>query len=290
MELSSLAGSSIESVEDLVQLVEKLGAAMPPTTEIILHDFANMSATVVAVSGSVTGRRVGDPPTDLLLSHVASGADRDLYYYRTMLPDGRELSSSTIVLRSAEGRPLGAICVNNDLSLWRSVADLAAMATQRERRVEFTDSTSEQIENSSADPLSRLGALVRRRSASSTSEGLATSRLDSEAIPLSDDEVRRGTPPGSGHEVQESFPHSIGELANTMVAQSIQSVGIPITDMRKKHKMAIVADLQTRGIFQLRESVDEIAAALHVSRFTIYKYLNEIEALGGNVPADLDTG
>ncbi|WP_215817388.1 transcriptional regulator [Pimelobacter sp. 30-1] len=255
MGLESLAGPTTQSLGDLASLVERLGAALPPTTEIILHDFSNMSATVVAVSGSVTGRRVGDPPTDLLLSHVANGAERDLYYYRTVLPDGRELSSSTIVVRSVDGEPIGAICVNNDLSPWRSVAELAAMATQREQRAVFA--------SAGPDEPDVAPAAIRQTPPDPGGPRPAVGAPQAPATPHS--------------EIRESFPRSIGELANTMVARSIESVGLPVSVMRKKHKMAIVADLRARGIFQLRESVDEIAAALQVSRFTIYKYLNELE-------------
>ena len=47
--------------------------------------------------------------------------------------------------------------------------------------------------------------------------------------------------------------------------------------MHKRHKLAVVADLRDRGFFLLKESVDTAAAALDVTRFTIYNYLNELE-------------
>jgi len=46
--------------------------------------------------------------------------------------------------------------------------------------------------------------------------------------------------------------------------------------MQKRHKIAVVNDLKDRGFFMLKESVEMAAAALQVTRFTIYNYLNEL--------------
>ncbi|GAB96287.1 putative transcriptional regulator YheO [Kineosphaera limosa] len=48
--------------------------------------------------------------------------------------------------------------------------------------------------------------------------------------------------------------------------------------MQKRHKLAVVGDLKERGFFMLKESVETAASALAVTRFTIYNYLNEIDA------------
>ncbi|MGI8880727.1 MAG: helix-turn-helix domain-containing protein [Jatrophihabitans sp.] len=54
--------------------------------------------------------------------------------------------------------------------------------------------------------------------------------------------------------------------------------------MKKRHKMRVVAGLEARGMFMLRDAVDTIAAALKVTRYTIYNYLNEIAADRGAAP------
>ncbi|HOA89371.1 helix-turn-helix transcriptional regulator [Propioniciclava tarda] len=70
----------------------------------------------------------------------------------------------------------------------------------------------------------------------------------------------------------------IDRLADKLLAQAIRTHGVPVELMQKRHKLAIVRDLQAGGFFALRESVETAARALGVTRFTIYNYLNEIGA------------
>ncbi|MGX9899123.1 helix-turn-helix domain-containing protein [Arthrobacter sp. SA17] len=50
--------------------------------------------------------------------------------------------------------------------------------------------------------------------------------------------------------------------------------------MRKEHKVQVVAELERRGFFLVKQAAETAAIALGVTRFTIYNYLNE---LGGEV-------
>ena len=74
----------------------------------------------------------------------------------------------------------------------------------------------------------------------------------------------------------ERFAQDIDELAQHLLAEAIEASGAPVDLMQKKHKMAVVNDLKERGFFMLKESVEMAAAALQVTRFTIYNYLNEL--------------
>ena len=46
--------------------------------------------------------------------------------------------------------------------------------------------------------------------------------------------------------------------------------------MRKEHKVEVVAELDRRGFFLIKQAAETAAAALGVTRFTIYNYLNEV--------------
>ncbi len=84
--------------------------------------------------------------------------------------------------------------------------------------------------------------------------------------------------PSAGAEDRgEDFVNDVDELAQHLVAQAITAVDVPLDLMQKRHKMTVVEDLKDRGFFMLKESVEMAAAALGVTRFTIYNYLNEIE-------------
>jgi predicted transcriptional regulator YheO len=223
-------------------LVERLGRAILPTTEIVLHDLRKLPHSIVALAGNVTDRGIGDPPTDVLLAHLVGGAHGDLLGYPTLLPDGRQLVCSTIILRAASGEPIGALCINNDVTHWlllRGVADSALGA---------------------GHPLEALVAGIRA--------------IESPATGMS----WGGSLPVSG----ERFARSITELADHMISRCIEEVGIPVPLMKKEHKLRVVAALQDQGMFLIRDSVETVATSLEVSRFTIYNYLNEIGAGQGD--------
>jgi len=79
-----------------------------------------------------------------------------------------------------------------------------------------------------------------------------------------------GQPPG------EKFFPDIDELAQHLLAEAIDACGAPVDLMQKRHKIAVVKDLKDGGFFMLKESVEMVAQALQVTRFTVYNYLNEL--------------
>ena len=70
----------------------------------------------------------------------------------------------------------------------------------------------------------------------------------------------------------------VRQLAALLVSQAIAAAGVPVSAMKKKHKVGVVLELKHRGFFMLRDAVDMISESLAVTRFTIYNYLNEIAA------------
>jgi hypothetical protein len=59
-----------------------------------------------------------------------------------------------------------------------------------------------------------------------------------------------------------------------MIAAVEQELGASLDDLTREDKQAAVQMLHDRGAFELRRSVEAVAEAMGVSRFTIYNYLN----------------
>jgi len=57
-----------------------------------------------------------------------------------------------------------------------------------------------------------------------------------------------------------------------------RELGAPLADLDRVDKQRAVKLLSDRGAFGLRRSVEQVAEALGVSRFTVYNYLNRPEA------------
>jgi predicted transcriptional regulator YheO len=221
------AGNATEAGTELVrsdprlmlfaELVPVIASVLPGNSEVIVHDFVRMPNSIIALAGDITGRQVGGPATNYLLSKVASGKFTDELAYVTKLPDGRQLRSSTKIIRSDDGRPVGALCINVDLSMWRVARTII--------------------------------------------DGL---------IGLGDAGAPESSPP------REEFARNVEELAEDLIEQALAEVDMPIAAMKKRHKLAVVAVLEERGFFLIKDAVDTIAERLGVTRFTIYNYLNEI--------------
>ena len=100
-----------------VPLVEGIAGLLGPTCEVVLHDLAAMPHSIVAIeNGHVTGRRSGDAPTDQMLRSLRNADETpDVRLYLTSR-DGKLLKSLAVTLRGDDGRPLGVLGVNLDIS------------------------------------------------------------------------------------------------------------------------------------------------------------------------------
>ncbi|MFV0127040.1 helix-turn-helix domain-containing protein [Streptomyces sp. HMX112] len=66
--------------------------------------------------------------------------------------------------------------------------------------------------------------------------------------------------------------------------------GMPLSELDRKTKQAVVRALEARGAFSVRHGVETVAGALGVSRFTVYNYLNRENAARGGREGSGGTG
>ncbi|EOD64475.1 aminotransferase class V-fold PLP-dependent enzyme [Amycolatopsis vancoresmycina] len=84
------------------------------------------------------------------------------------------------------------------------------------------------------------------------------------------------SPGGNGE--PETFPPDVDSLQRFLVDRAVTKAGIPVDLMKKRHKAAVVRELDEAGYFLIKDAVDHLAGRLDVTRYTIYNYLNEIRA------------
>lgn len=84
-------------------------------TEVVLHSLDIRHPSIIKiVNGHVTGRTVGAPITNFVLDKLARKEDLSQPYF-TKSPKGRNLRSTTTILRNPQGEAIGTLCVNIDL-------------------------------------------------------------------------------------------------------------------------------------------------------------------------------
>jgi predicted transcriptional regulator YheO len=81
---------------------------------------------------------------------------------------------------------------------------------------------------------------------------------------------------GRAERVVEAFPGDVDTLQRLLVERAVADVAVPVELMKKSHKSQVVKVLDDAGYFLIKDSVDHLAGALDVTRYTIYNYLNEI--------------
>jgi uncharacterized protein YqgV (UPF0045/DUF77 family) len=108
----------------------------------------------------------------------------------------------------------------------------------------------------------------------SRSRGLLRVEFDLGAVEGADSVLRALAPATLGtDQTAGSFTHVDRALAELITLAEVQ-VGKPLGEMSRAEKQQVVRFLDERGAFALRKSVETVADALGVSRFTVYNYLD----------------
>ncbi len=99
--------------------------------EVVVHDLeaADPSHSIVAIeNGHVTGRKLGDGPSHVVLEALHAGEERleDRLAYLTKTADGKILKSSTVFIRDDHGHTVGIFAVNYDITILRAMGDTIA--------------------------------------------------------------------------------------------------------------------------------------------------------------------
>ncbi len=74
----------------------------------------------------------------------------------------------------------------------------------------------------------------------------------------------------------EKFSTDIDSLMNRIYEDTIKSVNIPTDRLTQPEKIKIISELEKRGIFKLKGSVQFISKKLSCSAASIYRYIGEI--------------
>lgn len=113
----------MKSIQDelpfLQQILTLISKQFGSKCEVVLHDLTrDYNNTIVDIrNGYITNRKVGGCGSNLGLEVLrGSIVDGDRYNYVTTLSDGKMLRSSSIYLKDDDGKIIGSICVNYDIT------------------------------------------------------------------------------------------------------------------------------------------------------------------------------
>ena len=108
-------------LEMLKQIAAALAAQFGSNCEVVVHDLSaqNTEHHIVHIeNGHVTGRRIGDGPSKIVMEYILHGDEdpQDQLAYLTRTPDGKILKSSTVYIRNSKGKVTAILSINYDIS------------------------------------------------------------------------------------------------------------------------------------------------------------------------------
>lgn len=74
-------------------------------------------------------------------------------------------------------------------------------------------------------------------------------------------------------------------LMQEILEEAVRTIGKPARTLSRAEKVTAVERMMRRGVFSVRGSIEKVATALGVTRFTIYNYLDEIRGREKDSPA-----
>lgn len=207
-----------DEMELLRKVMKAIAAEVGTDCEVVLHDYeGDYDRTIVAIeNGHVTGRKVGDCGTNLGLEVLrGTVSDGDKYNYLTKLPDGRMLKSSSVYFHDDEGKAIGALCINWDIT---------------------------EIQNAEQAIKNLVAA--------------------QEPEP-----------------VKEFISPNVGDILDALIRESLDFVGKPVEKMTKEDKMKGLKYLDEKGTFLIKKAGDRVTEFYHISKYTLYNYLEQTQKL-----------
>lgn len=207
--------------------------------EVILHDLTkDYDHTVVDIrNGYITGRKIGDCGSNLGLEVLRGTVDNgDRYNYVVHTRNGKILRSSTMFIKNEEGKVIGSLCINVDITNTLSFEEFLRQYNG------YALSSENQNLN------------------------LPEGQAGSEPIP-----GQRHSKPEN-----EVFANDISQVLEYLISEADKVAGKPVDELNREEKIEFVRYLDAKGAFLVTKSSNKVCEHLKISRFTLYNYLDLI--------------
>jgi predicted transcriptional regulator YheO len=142
-----------DEIEFLNVLVKGIAAQFGSSCEVVLHDLAGSYDSTIAVieNGHITGRKVGDPGTNLGLEILRGNeVNGNRFNYTTQTKEGRILRSSSLYMKNSEGKTIGSLCINFDITelmvAEKTLQSITTAGIQSEVKESFVSNVSDLLD------------------------------------------------------------------------------------------------------------------------------------------------
>ena len=147
--------------DQLKQIAQGLGETFAPFCEVVLHDLTDPNNAIVAIHNDLSGRKVGQPATELGLARIADPNHAQVISnYANRFADGRQAKSTSVGIKDASGEYVAALCLNVDLTLFQGLQSAIGQFVS----VDAQNGPRESLNPASADAIrARIDQFAARR-------------------------------------------------------------------------------------------------------------------------------
>lgn len=221
------------------RLLDMLQNQFGEKSEIVLHDLTgDYNHSIVSIrNGYITDRKVGDCGSNLGLEVLRGTVkDGDRYNYVINAQDGKLLRSSTMFLKDDDGKIIGSLCINTDIT------ETVKFENYLRKYNRF------QIPSPGTDV--------------PPSETLASSQTRS--------------PEHSDEAPFEIFAKDVTQVLDFLIEGAQKHIGKSVDKMKRADKIEFIRYLDNKGAFLITKSSERVYEYLNISKFTFYNYLDTI--------------
>lgn len=106
-----------------IPVADMIAATFGSNCEVVIHDLENVQSSLIYIKGSVTGRTIGAPTTEVILKELQQHGDsvKDMLGFTTRTQDGKSLKTSTSFIRDNSGKVIGFLGINFDITAFSMV-------------------------------------------------------------------------------------------------------------------------------------------------------------------------
>lgn len=138
-----------------VTMARILAEMFAPSLETVVHDTSNPEHSVIAIfNGHLTGRKIGDPATDIVQRLMDGKFPDVLVGYENESPNGHKLKSSSLAIRNDDGELVGVMGLNLNISYFEQFKKFIEqfIATHRSEHVPESEHFQSLVPNGMTSP------------------------------------------------------------------------------------------------------------------------------------------
>lgn len=142
-----------EVLESYIPIVNFIADICGSNYEVLLHDIKNPESSVIAIrNGHLSGRKIGDPMTDLAIKILNDKSYLKKEYIANYIgkSNNKKFFSSTYFIKN-EGKLIGLICINNDvapfLNLQSSLNNILKSFETEEEREDYSENIGNPVKS-----------------------------------------------------------------------------------------------------------------------------------------------